>query len=478
MAAAIFNSGTVKILKNILKFKSNVQIVTGDSDDPSLVAKNYPQGSIYIQAGTGAVFVKQDAGSSTNWEEQVDTGSTQTLTNKTIDADSNTISNIDNDEIKAAAAIEVSKLEALTIDRALITDGSGFLAPSSVTSTELGYVSGVTSAIQTQLNTLSSTISNFEWQNSVLDKDLTTPPGAPSLGDRYLIGLDTTAGIATGAWAGHDGEIAEWNGASWDFTSGTVGMFVAVDDEPEFLYLFGGVVWSSKAFEATTASLGLTKVGFDIQTDPTLAGTGLTWTTGVIDIDFGTTGTRAVSADTLASTANGQGASLLGIEDSGAYFTATTVEGALAEIGPLYNRTDFTDDVFRISDDGDTSKKIAFQASAISAATVRTITMPDADVDLGQIATPVLSISTNTALAANSIYLVDTSGGPVTVTLPAPASSARVVIKDSTGSSNSNNITISPNAAEEIDGIAGNRIVDSNWDATVLVSDGTDWFII
>ena len=35
----------------------------------------------------------------------------QTITNKTIDADNNTISNIENDNIKAGAAIEESKLD-------------------------------------------------------------------------------------------------------------------------------------------------------------------------------------------------------------------------------------------------------------------------------------------------------------------------------------------------------------------------------
>jgi len=40
----------------------------------------------------------------------------------------------------------------LTASRALISDGSGKVATNAVTSTELGYLSGVTSSIQTQLN--------------------------------------------------------------------------------------------------------------------------------------------------------------------------------------------------------------------------------------------------------------------------------------------------------------------------------------
>jgi hypothetical protein len=61
------------------------------------------------------------------------------------------------------------------------------------------------------------------------------------------------------------------------------------------------------------------------------------------------------------------------------------IDTALASAGG----TDFADNVFRISDDATPSKKIAFQASAISASTVRTITMPDADVNLGLVATAI-----------------------------------------------------------------------------------------
>ena len=40
----------------------------------------------------------------------------------------------------------------LTVNRALVSDGSGKVAVSAVTNTELGYLDGVTSAIQTQIN--------------------------------------------------------------------------------------------------------------------------------------------------------------------------------------------------------------------------------------------------------------------------------------------------------------------------------------
>lgn len=145
--------------------------------------------------------------------------STKTLTNKTIDADSNTISNIENDNIKAWAAIDAAKIadwsisstefqylnwvtsaiqtqldakqatitwwastivsSDLTASRALVSNGSWKVAVSAITSTELWYVAWVTSAIQTQLDakgdvTASSTTTftnktfDAEWTGNVL----------------------------------------------------------------------------------------------------------------------------------------------------------------------------------------------------------------------------------------------------------------------------------------------------------------------
>lgn len=63
------------------------------------------------------------------------------LTDSLVDAD-----------VNSSAAITLSKLAATTASRALASDASGFIVASSVTDTELGYVSGVTSSIQSQLD--------------------------------------------------------------------------------------------------------------------------------------------------------------------------------------------------------------------------------------------------------------------------------------------------------------------------------------
>ena len=57
-----------------------------------------------------------------------------------------------NASVASGAAIAFSKMESLTASRALVSDGSGDLVVSAVTSTEIGHLDGVTSAIQTQLD--------------------------------------------------------------------------------------------------------------------------------------------------------------------------------------------------------------------------------------------------------------------------------------------------------------------------------------
>lgn len=66
------------------------------------------------------------------------------------------------------------------------------------------------------------------WQYPVDDRDVDTPPGGPSAGYRVVVGSSPT-----GAFTGHAGEIAQYDGAAWVFTTPKQGTVVYVKDESD-----------------------------------------------------------------------------------------------------------------------------------------------------------------------------------------------------------------------------------------------------
>ena len=78
----------------------------------------------------------------------------------TISSGTVTINNsgvIVNADVNASTnRLEFSKMENLTASRALVSDSNGDVSAATTTSTEIGYVNGVTSAIQTQLDAKAS----------------------------------------------------------------------------------------------------------------------------------------------------------------------------------------------------------------------------------------------------------------------------------------------------------------------------------
>lgn len=68
MPAAIFKGAKVKTLKDTFTVNDKYDLITGDSDDPTVVAKDAILGSEYVKFDTGEKFVKLDNGSTTNWK--------------------------------------------------------------------------------------------------------------------------------------------------------------------------------------------------------------------------------------------------------------------------------------------------------------------------------------------------------------------------------------------------------------------------
>lgn len=105
--------------------------------------------------------------------------------------------------------------------------------------------------VQSAIDEINAKIA-IDWQESVLDKDLNTPPPLPNIGDRYII-----AAGGTGAWTNKSTQIAEWMGAvlGWEFTVPNEGTACWVEDE-NTIYLFNGTIWvkMSSVYDHNTLS--------------------------------------------------------------------------------------------------------------------------------------------------------------------------------------------------------------------------------
>ncbi|KHD87384.1 MAG: hypothetical protein OM95_14910 [Bdellovibrio sp. ArHS] len=130
-----------------------------------------------------------------------------------------------NNRIMASSGGAIIEAAAITANKALISDGNGIPTASSVSHTELGYLSGVTSSVQTQLDTkLSATVtspatgqvlrySGSAWVNAAVNAatDLTGTLAIANGGTgattaaaaRTNLGLGTSATVNTGNAAGN-----------------------------------------------------------------------------------------------------------------------------------------------------------------------------------------------------------------------------------------------------------------------------------
>lgn len=99
------------------------------------------------------------------------------------------------------------------------------------------------------------------FQFPVDDRDVNSPPGSPTTGYRVIVGDSPT-----GDFTGYAGEIAQYNGSSWVFTTPQHGMIAFVRDENEpyaqrsssspwdWRRVYAKTHWGSEDDEASTNS--------------------------------------------------------------------------------------------------------------------------------------------------------------------------------------------------------------------------------
>jgi hypothetical protein len=112
----------------------------------TITTTNLTASRVLVSDGNGKVAASSITSTELDYLDNVSSNIQTQLNGKASTSDLATKQNI----ITGAASTITTSF--LTANRALVSDGNGRVAASSITSTELGYLSGVTSNIQTQLD--------------------------------------------------------------------------------------------------------------------------------------------------------------------------------------------------------------------------------------------------------------------------------------------------------------------------------------
>lgn len=343
----------------------------------------------------------------------------------------NLAGSIVNADVNASAAIALSKLASLTANRAVVTNGSGVLIVSSVTDTELGYLSGVTSAIQTQLNGKQAT-GNYI---TALTGDVVAAGPGSAAATIQPGAIDNSKVSATAAIAYSKLNLA--------------GSIVNAD------------VNASAAIAYSKLNLSASIVNADVAAAAAIAGT-------KISPSWGSQNTTTTGTETAASfNTNGT---------AGAGFVQFTNQ-ASAPSTPTSAVRLYADSSNRFSWIGTNGFTRTFDGTANTAN--RVYVLPDAAGTI-KLQTTSQTIAANTALTDGvaDLILYITTSSPWTITLPNPANNTnrRITFKDVSGTMETNAVTIARFGAEKIENLAASKVVSANFGAFTFISDGTNWW--
>ena len=69
-------------------------------------------------------------------------------------------------------------------------------------------------------------------------------------------------------------------------------------------------------------------------------------------------------------------------------------------------------------------------------------------------------------------------GAAISIQLPTPVANFVFIIKDVSGAISTNKITLLRSSSERIEGLTSNRVLETDFGAWTIYSDGTDWFLL
>lgn len=346
----------------------------------------------------------------TSTDTLVGRATTDTLTNKTLTSPTISSPSISNPTYSGTITTP------LTASRALTTNASSQLAASSVTSTELGYLSGVASSLCGVSDSCSPT-----------NKTISGSTNTFSIQDLNLSIFDD--GDATKILKFNVSNIGAGTTRTWGFPN------------------------ASDTFVGTTATQTITNktIAYASNTLTGVQPTSTLTTKGDIYVATAsaTVARQGVGADGYVLTADSSQTN--GIKWAAAAVNPTTTKGDLAGYDSAQAR---------IPVGGDGKVLIADSAQSLG--------LKWGYPDIAS------KTTTYTATGLDSTILASTSGGAWTLSLPAAASYTGKIYRIVQTASTANALTIDPNSTETICGQTTIKLVGQN-DAVDIVSDGTNW---
>lgn len=134
-------------------------------------------------------------------------------------------------------------------------------------------------------------------QAGVTDRDLTDPPGSPTNGAVYI-----PAGVATGAWAGQEGKLAQWYASSWHFMTPAEGWTVwVIDEQIRLTYVSGAwTVQSGSGDFKSDGSVAMTGPFKEANNTPTISAGAVTFDLALSN-NFAVTLTENITAITISN---------------------------------------------------------------------------------------------------------------------------------------------------------------------------------